>query len=124
MTAIPRETYRRRFDRVLERMGGLYDFDDVVERVRDGRMMSFVEGNSWALAQVQQFPKRRILEILIATGELKDARTLHDQVLKFADDEHCDVMTAVGRLGFLPDASRRGWRVKARAFVYQRELTR
>ena len=103
-------------------MGGLYTLHDILEAIAAGRMQSFAEENSWAITRVLDHPRGRSLEIFAVVGGLDDLRALHDKVLTYAFEIGATVITAYGRKGWLADAQRRGWRVKARSFVYHRVL--
>jgi hypothetical protein len=103
-------------------MGGLYLASDILRLVREGRMQMFAEGDSIAVTQICNFPRGKVLEIIAVVGDINDLRTLHDRLLIFAAEIGASVIQAFGRKGFMPDAERRGWRVKARSFVYQRDM--
>ena len=60
--------------------------------------------------------------MIVAVGNLDELRDLHDRLLKFAGDHDIGLVQAYGRGGFIPDASKRGWRNKARGFLYQRTM--
>ena len=85
-------------------------------------MQSFVEGNSWVITQVVSFPRAKALEVFAAIGDLDDLRILHDRIIDFAAEMGVGVIRAYGRKGWLPDAAARGWRVKSRYFVYQKDM--
>ena len=121
MNAAP---YQKKLKRALDLMGGLFTVNDILERIAEGKMQSFVEGNSWAVTEIQAFPRRRVLTIVAALGDLEDLRILHDRVLQFAEAENCTLVRAFGRLGWMPDAHERGWRVVANNLVYHREFSR
>jgi hypothetical protein len=114
--------YHRKLARVLDRMGGLYSVQDILTAIARGKMQSFAENNSWAITQIAVYPKAKVLEIVAVVGDLDDLRILHDKVLKFAENMGIGVITAYGRKGWFPDAEKRGWTVKARSFVYQRNM--
>jgi hypothetical protein len=114
--------YRRKLERVLDRMGGLYTVQDILSAIAVGKMQSFVEKNSWAITQIAEYPKARVLEIVAVVGDLDDLRELHDKILEYARDMNVGVINSYGRKGWLPDAKRRGWTVKSRSFVYQRNM--
>jgi hypothetical protein len=121
MTAHP---YHRKLERVLDRMGGLYTVQDILTAIAVNRMQSFVEGDSWAVTQVVDFPRARVLEILVALGDLNDCRILHDRILKYAEENGVGLVWAYGRRGWLSDAKSHGWKIKAANYVYHRELDR
>ena len=114
--------YHRKLARVLDRMGGLYSVQDILTAIARGKMQSFVENNSWAITQIAVYPKAKVLEIVAVVGDLDDLRVLHDRVLEYATNMGIGVISAYGRKGWLPDAEKRGWTVKSRSFVYQRNM--
>ena len=81
--------YHQKLARGLDRMGGLYTLNDILTAIAEGRMQSFVEGNSWAITQVVSFPRAKVLEVFAAVGDLDDLRILHDRIIDFAaEDRH------------------------------------
>lgn len=119
MTAHP---YHRKLERVLDRMGGLYTLQDILTNIATGKMQGFVEGESWAITQIGLYPRCKVLEIIAVVGNLEDLRALHDRLLIFAAEIGASMIQAYGRKGWLEDARRRGWRVKSRSFIYQRDM--
>lgn len=113
--------YHRKLERVLDRMGGFYTLNDILTEIAEGKMQSFVEGNSWVITRIVIYPRAKSLEVFAALGDIEELRVLHDRILDFAAEVGAGVIQAYGRKGWIPDARRRGWRVKARSFVYQKE---
>ena len=114
--------YHAKLARVLDRMGGTHTVSDILIAIAEGRMQSFVEGNSWAITQVVSFPRAKVLEVFAAVGDLDDLRILHDRILDFAAEIGVGLIRAYGRKGWFPDAMVRGWRVKSRYYVYAKEM--
>lgn len=114
--------YHAKLSRVLDRMGGLYVLNDILTEVAQGRMQSFVEDDSWALTRVAQYPRAKVVEVLAVVGKLDKARVLHDRILVFAAEIGAGIVMAYGRSGWMPDAKKRGWKVKAKNYVYQKEM--
>jgi hypothetical protein len=114
--------YHRKLDRVLERMGGLYAWRDIRERLDDGRMQSFAVNNSFAVTEIGVFPRTRVLDFILAVGDLADCRLIHDEVMRFADRLDIPVIRAHGRRGWINDARARGWRELTVNQVYVKEL--
>jgi hypothetical protein len=119
MTAHP---FHRKLARALDRMGGLYTPQDILVAIAEGRMQSFVEGDSWAITQVAKYPRATVLEVLVALGDLQDCRILHDRILDYARDCGIGLVNTFGRRGWIPDAKAHGWKVKMTGCVYQKEL--
>jgi hypothetical protein len=101
-------------------MGGLYTVQDILANIRKGEFQSFVEGDTWAVTQVSDFPQKRVLDIVAVVGNLDEARILYHQVLAFAEDHGVKLVRADGREGWGPDAELHGWR-KA-GIVYYKDL--
>jgi hypothetical protein len=117
-------TYHQKLARVLDRMGGVYLLDDILTAIGEGRMQSFVEGNSWAITQVQDLPRARQLQLIAMVGDLSDVDALHAKILEYADDVHAGLLSTHGRMGWLREGSFRhlGWRLKAKSQLYMKEL--
>jgi hypothetical protein len=114
--------YHKRLARALDRQGGLWSISDILERISAGTMQSFVKNNSWIVTQISVFPRRRMLEIVAAVGDLGDCRALHNEVIAFADRMNVDLVAAYGRLGWVRDARRNGWKIKTTSYLYHKEL--
>jgi hypothetical protein len=108
--------------RVLDRMGGIYTVDDLLERIADGRMQSFATNSSWMVTQVVAYPRARQLQVVAMVGDIADADHMNDELTGYADRNNIALISAVGRRGWMQDGRERGWRVKARSFLYQREM--
>jgi hypothetical protein len=114
--------YYRKLERALDFQGGLYELSDILEGIAKGTMQSWVEGNSWAITQISIYPRRRLLEIVAAVGDLHDCRILHGRILKFASEAKVDLVAAYGRKGWARDALRNGWKLKTESYLYHKEI--
>jgi polysaccharide deacetylase 2 family uncharacterized protein YibQ len=114
--------YEQKMARVLDRMGGLYLLDDIMTRIEDGRMQSFAANNSWAITEIQQYPRARQLQVLAIVGDLGDTAALNDQVLAFARKIDVGLVATHGRRGWLEHGHALGWKLKSRSFLWQKEL--
>lgn len=101
-------TYQAKLDRVLDRMG-IYHWRDIKERLDDGRMQSFAHGNSFLVTEINQFPRARTMDWLVAVGDIEDWEPIHDEALAFADKQNISLIRAYGRRGWLPRIEERGW---------------
>lgn len=121
MTAAP---YHQKLARVLDRMGGLYNLNDILTAIGEGRMQSFVENNTWAITQVNQYPRARTLQLVGLVGDLEDVDALHGKILDYADEANAGLLSTYGRMGWLREGSyaRLGWKLKAKNYLYHRDL--
>jgi hypothetical protein len=116
--------YEQKLARVLDRMGSTYLVSDILTAISEGKMQSFVEGNSWAITKIADFPRARQLELLAMVGDLADLDPLHAKILAYANEVNAGLLSTHGRLGWLREGSfeRLGWRLKAKGHLYQREM--
>jgi len=97
---------------------------DILTAIAEGRMQSFVEGNSWAITKIADFPRARQLELIAYVGDLTDVDALHAKILAYADEVNAGLLSTYGRLGWLREGSYRrlGWRLRSRNQLYVKEL--
>lgn len=112
---------RVQLQRALDDMGNTHSFEDIVALIEDGLMQSFAEGDTWAVTQIIDFPRKRVLEVFLVVGDMIDAEKLHDRVFEYAKGEGCDIVRAFGRRGFHRWAQERGWKNGQQIFI--RELS-
>ena len=114
--------HHRKLERLLDRMGGLYTLHDILTAIAEGKMQSFVEGDTWAITKIAVFPRARLLEILIVVGDLGDCQKLLDRIYQFADENDIGLVQAYGRRGWLDHPLTSGWKIRTKSYLYQREL--
>jgi hypothetical protein len=85
-------------------------------------MQSFADGDSWIITQVVDYPRARVMDVLVALGDLAACRRLHDRILKYAARNDITFVQAYGRRGWLGDAKRNGWKVRSTSYLYQRDM--
>ena len=115
-------SYHRKLARVLDAMGALFTLDDILTAIHEGRMQSHVVGNSWAITQIQDFPRARVLNLFAVVGDLPDIPELQRKVLGYADEVNAALVSAHGRRGWFPQAEAYGWKLKTRNWLWQKEL--
>ena len=75
-----------------------------------------------AITRIALYPRCKVVEVLAVVGKIDEARILHDRVLIFASEVGAGVIQAYGRQGWLHDAQRRGWKVIASNYVFQKDV--
>jgi hypothetical protein len=118
----PDQRYIEKLRRALDRMGGLYTVNDLLERIADGRMQAFVEGKSILVTEINLFPRARTLDCIVVAGDLADCRALHARAMRFAAEIGADVVRAIGRRGWLADATKHGWRPLTTSILYVKDM--
>ena len=114
--------HHRKLERLLDRMGGLYTLHDILTAIAEGKMQSFVEGDTWAITKIAVFPRARLLEIMIVVGDLKDCQKFLDRIYQFADENDIGLVQAYGRRGWFNHPLTSGWKIRTKSYLYQREL--
>jgi hypothetical protein len=66
---ITRADMRLKVERALHDGGDLYTFDDIMALIKEGKMQSFTCGDTWIVTQVNEFPRKKVLEIALVVGE-------------------------------------------------------
>lgn len=89
-----------RAEKALKDGGGFYDLPDLLSAIEAGTMQSFSHGESWAVTQLQVYPRKRVCEIVLVVGDTKDLPPLEQQVIQFAREQQCDMVRAIGRFGW------------------------
>lgn len=113
------EAYRRRVDAALSAGGGLLDFEDLVVAIEKGEMQSFTDGDNWVVTAIRDYPRKKVLEVVMAVGDYNGIVALQPEVVAFAKLHSCEGMLAVGRLGW--DGMKTfGW--KRTGAVYSRDF--
>lgn len=102
--------------RMLQKFGGFYLVEDIIDLVRAGKMQSFVLGDSWAVTQICEYPRRRALDIVFMVGNKDELELLETDLIGFAREHDIDYMTANGRKGFIKKAYP-GWNLVSATFV-------
>ena len=86
--------------RALEVSGNLYTLSDIEEGLNSGSLQSHVEGDTWAITQVHDWPQRRAVNILFVIGSIEDTAELEAKIEKWAKDINANLLTATGREGW------------------------
>ena len=117
------EVYRAKLAKALARAGGLYELNDILERIADGRMQAHVSHETICVTEISVYPKRRVLTIIILVGDLDDGESLHAQVLDFARKMECDAIVTQGRVGWARLAKSHGWKTVSTNMVFRKEVS-
>lgn len=109
----------QRIRRALEMEGGLYEFEDILDAINNGHMQSFSDGDSLVVTRISHFPRKKVLEIIIALGTIEQLMAIEPRLVDFAKEWGCSAMMAYGRLGW-EGVMTKGWK---RVFsFYMRDL--
>ena len=88
-----------------------YNWEDVVENVRQARWYLLALPNSALLIEFLEYPRKRILYVLAAGGKLEEIIKAESDVISIAKSKECDSIEIRGRLGFEKVTSKiKGWK--------------
>jgi len=99
----------KRMQRALDQANGLYSLQDIGDALREGKMQGHVAQDTWAITQVSDYPKRRVVDISYVVGNLAGSLELEGKITEWAKAHHADLITAVGREGWWEHRTP-GWR--------------
>jgi len=101
---------------MLEEYGGFYTVEDILQLIQEGKMQSFAKGDTWVVTQVNEFPRKKVLDIVFVVGDMEDLHELEPQLEAFKQEIGAEMMTSMGRMGWLRKAFK-GWEARSINFV-------
>jgi hypothetical protein len=88
-----------------------YNWEDVVENVRQGRWYLLSLPNSALLIEFLEYPRKRVLYVLAAGGKLEEIIKSESDVISIAKAKKCSSIEVRGRLGFEKITKKiKGWK--------------
>jgi hypothetical protein len=94
---------------LLHDMGGTHSLEDIKALVENGVFQSFVEGETWVVTTILNFPQAMVMDIFFVVGEQKDFAVLQKKIEQFARDQGVTFMRVYARKGFEYLIERRNW---------------
>jgi hypothetical protein len=94
----------------LDKGGNTHDFIDVVEGVLGGKMQLWHGEKGCAVTELVVYPKKKVLHVFLAGGNLEQITDMHDDAVKWAKAQGCQGMTIAGRLGWKKILDKYGWK--------------
>jgi len=113
----PIEDRLAQVEKALDRMGNTHSLPDILALIEDGAMQSFAMGPTWAITQILDFPRKRVLEIFMVVGDFQDLEPLFQALEAYAKAHACDMIRAFGRPGWAKYSRPRGWRDEAHVYI-------
>jgi hypothetical protein len=101
--------YRGQIERALAYSGGTHLFEDVVEGVAAGRMQMWPNGDSVAVTEIIEYPRKKVLHVFLAAGRMSDLTDMIDAAFEWGKAYGCTAMTMAGRHGWRRVLARHGW---------------
>ena len=103
----------------LDKYGGLYSAQDIVDNVKAGTMQGFVVNDTWGVTQIIDYPRKRVLFIVAAIGNLDDSLgELNQQFIQYAKDIGAAMIVTYGRDGW-DRVKPEGWAKISNMYCYE-----
>jgi hypothetical protein len=90
----------KKMDRVLKLGQNLYNLDDIDDALATGFMQAHTVGNTLAITTVNDWPRRKSVDIVYLVGDLDEALILDKQISEWAKNLGADLVTFTGRDGW------------------------
>ena len=90
--------------------GGTHTYEDVAEAILDHRMQFWPAPKGCLVTEIVDFPRKRVLNVFIAAGEMRQILDMADDVTAWAKAVGCTGLTIHGRRGWERVFARQGWR--------------
>lgn len=112
-------TVQDKLRKALAIAGDAYALEDILAAINEGQMQSFVEGESWVVTQIVDFPRKRYLEIVFAIGNLPELKLIYPRLEIYAREIAADGLRAFGRPGWMKqfEIDKHGWVETTRVYV-------
>jgi hypothetical protein len=109
----------RKMEKALKLGGNLYTLDDIQAELMAGNIQGHVEGDTWAITQIQLFPRRKVVNIMFVIGSISNAAKLEEKISKWAKELGANMITATGRDGWWAHRTP-GW--KMMGILYSKDM--
>lgn len=100
---------RQWIEAALEYSHDTHDFKDIVDAILIGNMQLWSTENSCAVTEVITFPKKKMLHVFLAGGDMGEIRSLTKPAIEWAKGIGCSDMTLTGRKGWTKALKSDGW---------------
>jgi hypothetical protein len=86
--------------RALKHGGDLFTLDDIEKGLATGAMQGHVEGDTWAITRVHDWPRKRSVDVICVVGDIQGALVLEERICEWAKGIGAEMITATGRDGW------------------------
>jgi len=104
------ERCRGWIEAALEYGGATHNFDDVTALILEGKLQLWPAERGCWVTEITQYPRKKVLHVFLAGGELEQVLDMHDDVIKWAKAQGCESLTQAGRKGWTKVLKKHGWK--------------
>jgi hypothetical protein len=109
----------KKMQRALKLANGVFNLDDIGDGLSKGTMQGHVVGDTWAITQVHQWPRRKSVNILVVVGNLDESLEMDSIITNWAKGIGADHLTFIGRDGWWKHRTT-GW--KKLGVMYSKDI--
>jgi hypothetical protein len=112
--------HRELLDKVtagLEWHGGYLTLEDLIDLARERRVQIWANDSAIAATEILAYPRKRVVNAIVAAGDVRGVLALEPQIEAFARSENADAMVTHGRPGWGRIGQRTGWTAHSMLFV-------
>lgn len=114
--------YRQYIEGALAYAGGTHTYDDIREGVEQGRLQFWPGIHSAAISEIITYPRSRVLNIILAGGNLAEIEAGMPTLLEWARTQGCTSASLTGRKGWERTfLTRTGW-APSSLVVFEKQL--
>ena len=113
---------RPQIESALAYSGGTHQYADVAEMIAAGTAVLFPGPSAAIVAEIVEHPRRRVLNIFLAAGNLKELEAMLPLVLEWGHSKGCQSATFIGRRGWIRLFASRDPRWTETHVMMQRQL--
>jgi hypothetical protein len=84
----------------LQYGGGTHTFEDVAERILDGRLQLWPAEDACAVTEIIIFPRKKTIHVFLAGGKMETIIDMIDSAVAWGKEQGCTGMTIAGRHGW------------------------
>lgn len=104
------QLHRPSIERGLKRTGDCYDAAHVLYYILSGNFPFWADEEAYVITNIEEFPKKKFLNIFMAGGSRDAIYRFEPQVMQFAKAAGCVGMTAFARRGWPLGELSDGWK--------------
>ena len=93
----------------LEYSDGTHDIEDIIQGILANKMQYWENDKCAVVTEVIDYPKKRVLHVFLAGGELEGIRDLEHSAVEWAKSIGCSAFTLTGRRGWEKALKKDGW---------------
>ena len=117
--ALDKENFNALMLKGLRRAGETHSLDDVVQALHRGHMQVLYNEDAAIVTQITQAPRKRVLDVFMALGELGAVAALSPDLIERARSAGAEFGRAYVRPGLVDPLKAMGWTSRGEVMFYK-----